>query len=495
MIQRLLFIFFSLSPVVMFAQGYFYTESTVQINVGAFIEIKGQATIHQAISGDGFMVMNGDNAQSMGGLAANMHNLKITNNASVTLTDPLWVADTLNMESGNIFLEDENLYLADNSVHTGNNAGFLQTNGTGVVQRKLDLSPFTFHLGAGTEYFPITLTEMGTADTFFIQAWDFLPDDGTISGVGLVSHVALIGFSCSDLVPGGNNLNINMQWNDSKNAVDFVQPYAIGIWHNGTNYVELDNCPTNVNHINPNLVSYTGIDTVGTFGIGDSIYLTNIPAASINPGDTMVCQGTNVTFTAFPAGASNYLWNTMATTQLINTSVADTYYVDITDSTGCMYRSNEVTLTVLSLPATPSISQIGNLLSIAGGYASYQWYLDGNLLVGANDSSYTATGNGNYSVIVSGANGCTTSSTIYPFGSFGINETTGDLHIYQYQGQLMIELENDEPQQIYVYDALGKVVYQQKFSSAIIPLELSSGIYVVRVIGKLKEYTKKIIYP
>jgi hypothetical protein len=494
MIQRLLFIFFSFSPVVVLAQGYFYTESTVQVNTGAYIEIKGQATINQAIDGDGWMVMNGDNPQIMGGSAANMHNLKITNNASVTLTDPLWIEDTLNMESGSIYLENQDLYLADNSVHLGNTSGFVQTNGTGVVQRKLDASPFTFHLGAGNEYFPITLTEMGVVDTFNVQAWDFLPDNGTVSGVPLVSHTALLSFSCADLVPGGNNLNITMQWNDSKNAVDFVQPYAIGIWHNGTGYVELDNCPTNVNYINPNLVSYMGVDTVGTFGIGDSIYLTNIPLASINPADTTVCQGSNVTFTAFPAGATAYAWNTTATTQFITTNVADTYYVDITDSTGCMYRSNQVTLTVLSLPTTPSISQLGNVLSVGGGYTSYQWYLDGNLIAGATGSSYTATSNGNYTVVVSGANGCTTSSAVYPFIISGMNEIAVQMMVYNAQGQLAIQLEGDTPQQVYVYDALGKVVYQQKFTTPFIPLQLSHGMYVVRVIGQQAEYIKKMIW-
>ena len=270
MVKHLTFIFLFCVPVYISAQGYFYTESTVNINAGGSIEIKGNAVINQPITGTGgFMVMNGDNPQTMGGSSANMDNLRVSNNANVTLTDPLWVNDTLTMASGIIYLMDENLYLADNSFHTGNSVGFVETNGLGYMQRKVDSTPFTFHVGNNPEYFPIRLTETGTTDTFKVQAWDILPDDGTSTGLPITTHVALLSFSFSDFVVGGNNLNISMQWNDSKNAIDFVQPYAVGIWYNGSNYIEMDNCPTNVSTIDPNIVTYNGITNIGTFGIGD----------------------------------------------------------------------------------------------------------------------------------------------------------------------------------------------------------------------------------
>ncbi len=494
MTKPLLFIFSFLTPVILSAQGYFYTEGTVQINAGASIEIKGHTVIHQSIDGDGFMVMNGDNPQTMGGSSSNMNNLKVTNSSNITLNDPLWVNDSLFMESGTIFLEDEHLYLADNSVHTGNTMGFVQTNGTGYVQRKLDSTPFTFHFGSGNEYFPVTLTELGTADTFRLQAWDLLPDDGTSAGTALTSHIALLSFSAMDIVTGGNNLSITMQWNDTKNAIDFVQPYAVGIWHNGSNYVELDNCPTNVNTIDPNIVSYVGVLNIGTFGIGDSIYLSNIPTAFITPGDTTVCEGNSVTFTALPAGAAGYLWSNSANTSSINTVVADTYFVDITDSTGCVFRSSDVELTTLPLPTTPTIIQTGNDLSIGGGYTSYQWYLDGNPISGANTSTYTVTGNGNYSVVVYGANGCTNTSTNYNFNTFGIEEDEwNNINITTLGQQIYISMVPDGECTVSIYDALGKVVHQGPHTNQYISLVAEAGIYVVVLQNGQQQFVKKVI--
>lgn len=494
MTKPLLFIFSFLTPVVLSAQGYFYTEGTVQINAGASIEIKGHTVINQSIDGDGFMVMNGDNPQNMGGASSNMNNLKITNSANVTLTDPLWVNDSLSMESGTIYLEDENLFLADNSAHTGNTMGFVQTNGTGHVQRKLDSTPFTFHMGAGNEYFPVTLTELGTVDTFHVQAWDLLPDDGTSAGAALTYHVALLSFSIMDIVAGGNDLNMTMQWNDTKNAVDFVQPYAVGIWYNGSNYLELDNCPTNVNTIDPNIVSYSGISSIGTFGIGDSVYLSNIPTAFISPGDTAVCEGSSVTFTALPAGAAGYLWSNTDNTQTSTINIAGTYYVDITDSTGCVFRSSDVTLTTLALPTTPTVIQTGNDLSVGGGYSSYQWYLNGNPIGGANNSTCTVTGNGNYSVVVSGANGCTNTSTDYNFNTFGIeDDAENNFTITTIDHQIYISMVPNDESRVYIYDALGKIVYHAPYTNQYIELAVEAGMYIVVWQSPQQQVVRKVI--
>jgi hypothetical protein len=52
----------------------------------------------------------------------------------------------------------------------------------------------------------------------------------------------------------------------------------------------------------------------------------------------------------------------------------------------------------MPLPATPVITQSGNLLSTTGGFASYQWFLNGNPISGATSSSHNATQDGNYTL-------------------------------------------------------------------------------------------------
>lgn len=493
--KRTIFTFLSLiTSVLLHSQGYFYTESTVQINGGASIEVKGDAVIHQPIDGDGFFVMNGDNVQDLSGNSVNMNNLRVSNGADVMLEDDVWVNDTLDMASGILYTLENNIYLGDGSYHSGNLNGFVQTDGTGYIERMLDASAFTFHVGNGSEYFPITLTETGTPDTFHVQGWNYLPDDGTVSGNPINTHVALLSFSVNDNNIGGNNLSVSIQWNDTKNAVDFAQSYAIGIWYNGGNYIEMDDCPTNVSSIDPNIVSYVGILNVGTFSIGDSMYLSNIPTAYINPGDTTVCLGTNVTFTAMPSGAAGYNWSTAETTQVINTSTAGNYWVEVTDASGCTYQSDVVTLDTLSVPVTPNILQSGNDLSVAAMYTSYQWYLDGNPIGGATNPNYTMTANGTYSVIVTNSNGCT-STDVFVFGSFGLEDSDAPaLQVSKINDQLYIHYDINEINLLIIYDAEGKVVYQQKPNSNYIGLQLANGIYLIQARMEQKILNQKVVW-
>jgi len=483
-----------INSVTLLGQGNFYNEGTVTLQVGSSIEIKGDAVIHQSIMGDGYMVMNGDNPQQISGNSANVNNFRITNSANVWLSNSLWVNDTLQLSAGILTLYNQHLYLGDNSIAQGSAGGYVETNGTGYIQRKVDNNSFTFHTGYSNEYFPITLAEMGTADTFRLQAWDQLTDNGTILGSPITNHVALLSYSFTDLITGGNNLDITMGWSDSKNAPDFAQTHAIGIFYNGSNYVELSNCPTNVNNVDPNAVSYTNINTTGTFGIGDSVYATNIPQANIQPGDTSICAGNTITFTALPAGATSYEWSTTETTQTINTGTNNNYFVTIIDSTGCAYTSNVVTLTILPLPPTPAITFNDPTLSVDSTYANYQWYLDGNIIVGATNYSTNYTTNGNYHVVVTGANGCTATSNDFTITLSITEEENTELTIWGQNNTLNIQLTNDDAQQIFIYDALGKVVYHQLYSANTIPLQLSHGMYVVRVIGVKGEYVKKMVW-
>jgi hypothetical protein len=358
----------------------------------------------------------------------------------------------------------------------------------------LDNTGFTFHVGSGNEYFSIGIIESGTADTFQLQAWDYIPDDGNINGNPINTHVALISYRITDNNPGGNNFSLNMVWNDSKNAVDFVQTHAVGIWYNGSSYIELDNCPTNVSGMDPNSILYSGITNTGTFGIGDSMYLSNVPEAYITPGDTAFCEGGSILYTALPAGASAYNWNTTATTPTISADTTGTYWVEITDSTGCVYSSENVNLTVFPLPLAPTIIATDTLLSISASYTTYQWYLNGSAIVGANGPTYAISGNGNYSVVVTNSTGCVDTSSNFIFNTFGIEDNEGNQLMVTYVNQqIYINMIPDAEMMVYIYDALGKVLHQGPCTNQYISLLAETGIYIVVLQNPQQTFVQKII--
>ena len=138
---------------------------------------------------------------------------------------------------------------------------------------------------------------------------------------------------------------------------------------------------------------------------------SNPPTPNISTsGPTTFCEGGSVTLTA-PAGYT-YRWSNDATTQSIVVTQSGSYSVTITDAYGCSKTSSALTVTVKANPPatiTPSgpttFCQGGSVtLSAPAGQSFYRW---SNNAIG---QSIVVTESGNYSVTVTGSNGCTATS-------------------------------------------------------------------------------------
>ena len=134
-------------------------------------------------------------------------------------------------------------------------------------------------------------------------------------------------------------------------------------------------------------------------------------AATISAsGPTTFCQGGNVTLTA--SSGTGFLWSTGATTQNIVVTTTGSYVVTVTSAAGSA-TSAPVSVTVNSLP-TATISaggattfcQGGNVTLTSSAGTSYLW-TPGNLTTQA----ISATSSGSYTVRVTGANGCSATSS------------------------------------------------------------------------------------
>lgn len=159
--------------------------------------------------------------------------------------------------------------------------------------------------------------------------------------------------------------------------------------------------------------SITPTSTTGAcIGVPQTLTITvnPLPVASISPsGATTFCQGGSVTLTA--SLGSGYLWSTGATTQAINVSIGGNYSVAVTNSNGCKANSSTTAVNVNGLPPatiTPSgattFCQGGSVTLTASAGASYVWS------TGATAQSIFVTTNGNYSVTVTNASGCSATS-------------------------------------------------------------------------------------
>ncbi|MES2590382.1 MAG: T9SS type A sorting domain-containing protein [Bacteroidota bacterium] len=192
------------------------------------------------------------------------------------------------------------------------------------------------------------------------------------------------------------------------------------------------------------------------------------PNTVVTPSSATICTGSSTSLAA--NGASTYSWspstglNSTTSATVTASPTATTTYTVTGTLAGC---SGTQVVTVTVDPAiTATITQIQNLLTSTPG-ASYQWYLNGIIIPGSTAQSHLATQNGNYTVVVTNASGCTATSPPFPIISFlGIDKLDGTntvVSIYPnpFSSSATIEIKgavgNGEIG-IIVYDMLGKVV-------------------------------------
>ncbi len=130
-------------------------------------------------------------------------------------------------------------------------------------------------------------------------------------------------------------------------------------------------------------------------------------------GTNPTCENAAVTFTATPQCGgcpASYQWkvngvnagtdsSSYTTTTLTNGQVITCV---LTSNLPGIYNnpatSNSITVSVTPAPPTPTISQNGTVLT-SSATSGNQWYLDGTLMPGATNQTYTISQNGDYIVI------------------------------------------------------------------------------------------------
>ena len=126
-------------------------------------------------------------------------------------------------------------------------------------------------------------------------------------------------------------------------------------------------------------------------------------------GPTEFCSGGSVTLTASASG--QYLWSNEATEQSITVQSADVITVSLIDANGCSSTSEDITITVYDLPVV-SITPDGptefcdgeSVVLTATAASSYAWS------TGAVSQSIEVSGTDSYNVLITDANGCSSTS-------------------------------------------------------------------------------------
>lgn len=229
-----------------------------------------------------------------------------------------------------------------------------------------------------------------------------------------------------------------------------------------------------------------------------SSFTTDLPNDSVCSNITVTCistsTGSNLSYqwildgTASPSLNNDtlvYSWLGLATTG------THTIELEVSDGTSTVYSSYN--FVILETPE-PYITQLGadlhgftNIPTSTDPYA-YQWYLNGNIISGATSNIYTPILDGDYTFQAVNLNtGCSGLSLQYSYVTTGIADLSinKNYNLYLRDGYLYVDF--NKPENLEVYDLLGKQVYSS--NSAKHEVSLKDGVYIVRS----KEFNKKVI--
>ena len=211
----------------------------------------------------------------------------------------------------------------------------------------------------------------------------------------------------------------------NRDSLTCSQPTTLLTAIGGVTYKWLTNNSTNATLS----VSLSGLYSIVAFGANGCTDTANIqvrdvktlPTALISSSnDTLTCNRASVNLTA--SGGNAYAWNNDATSATITVTTAGTYTVTHPQS-GCTATASKTVIDNNTLPVTLTSNPVNNLLTCANNNV----VLTANATTGSTffwntaetTPSVSTASTGNFSVTVTGTNGCTAIRTL----SVGIDTT------------------------------------------------------------------------
>jgi Secretion system C-terminal sorting domain/SdrD B-like domain/FG-GAP-like repeat len=185
----------------------------------------------------------------------------------------------------------------------------------------------------------------------------------------------------------------------------------------------------------------------------------------ISTSSMTFCQGEEVTLTSNISTNNHwYLSGNLLSQDQNFTATSGGVYELIIEETDCETSPVSVTLTMYEVPAIGSLSVSGNMITadnITG--VTYQWMLNDQPISGANQSSYTATESGNYSVQITTENDCSNTTASVFVQVIGVNELNADgFSVYPNPVSDVLTIrfaDGGTAQAISIFNALGQIVY------------------------------------
>ncbi|HET6242930.1 MAG: T9SS type A sorting domain-containing protein [Bacteroidetes bacterium] len=258
----------------------------------------------------------------------------------------------------------------------------------------------------------------------------------------------------------------------------------------------------------------TAVSNTVTMSIDQVVAASVAIAADVNP----VCPAAPVVFTATPNNGGSspaYQWMVNGSSVVgngatySNSTLANGNNItcSMLSNANCVTNSpaisNNVSMSIHPNPAIPAITPSNNILVSSTGN-SYQWSWNGIVISGSNSQLYTATLDGDYTVTITDANGCSATSGIYTLNTSSIEKINQNskVEIYPNPSSGLFTLLSEDlngKTELKVYNLLGECVKSEqievsgKLEYSLDISEMAPGVYNLTIQNNNTLINNKII--
>jgi hypothetical protein len=268
------------------------------------------------------------------------------------------------------------------------------------------------------------------------------------------------------------------------------------------------------NEIQATVASSGNISVVATNGCGTSaprllaVTMNTIPASPAEvTGVATICQGETTTYTATSvANATSYIWNLPAdwtgssTSNTITVTVgASTGTVEVSAANGCGV-SSEAVINVTVNPIDNTITREGGILKATQAGATYLWMdcVTGSIIDGQTAQTFEPTQNGEYSVLIFTAEGCSATSDCYVLNDLSVKkQVLSTVTIAPNPASSHVVVSNVPlNSSVSLLDMTGKIVANHFAASTTVDIDVRSvnpGVYIVQIASDKGTTTQRLI--
>ncbi len=230
--------------------------------------------------------------------------------------------------------------------------------------------------------------------------------------------------------------------------------------------------------------------------------LPTTPSVTVAPSDN-ICEGESAALTVTDTCTGcTYLWTPgNKSGKILSVTGSGSYTVEAANKCG-QTSSNPVSINVNSLPPKPEITVSGNQLQSSAATGN-KWYLNGSVISGASEQTYLTQQSGDYYVVVTDANNCSSQSNTVNMTLTGIGliNQSSSFSIYPNpnDGSFEISFSNfSDIAELQIFNTIGQKIFFEphldtKKAMNISLGELPEGIYFVQVFSKSGVEVKKFI--